>query len=152
LPLFLLLIFSSSCTKLNETTNLSDGDVYTEEESMARSITVSNPHPDCSWTDPNCSVCQLHDSNGLHVYFYCGEWPIFLQSDILLDVEMLDNSNAYSFFQTDLDPLIFNGTNYYSYTFNQGTPSGFDGTLRFITKPKSGLGQEVITTHSYNCY
>ncbi|MFT6337195.1 MAG: hypothetical protein ACJATI_003957 [Halioglobus sp.] len=151
MPLFLLLIFSSSCTKLDETTNLSDGDVYTEEESMARSITASNPHPDCSWTDPNCSVCQLHDSNGLHVYFYCGECVIYMQADIDLAVEIWDD-NGVQLLGTLMDSDTYSGTDYFEFYFDQSNPSGYDGDLRFKSKPFPGLGQQVSTIKYYNCY
>jgi hypothetical protein len=113
---------------------------------------MSSPPPSCNWTNPNCQVCQLHDSNGLHVYFYCGECVIFIQADTDLALELYDNNTGNQLLGTLLDANIYSGNNYFEFYFDQGNPSGFAGDLRFVSRPFPGLGQQITSIHPYNCY
>ncbi len=118
---------------------------------MARSITVSNPHPNCQWTDPNCSICQLHDNNGAHFYFYCDNCIVYAQVDQPLFVEIRDNSNGVLLYSSDFSTTTTIDPNwYYPISFVE---NGFDGDLRIKTTTNpGGLGSSETTIHHYNCY
>lgn len=149
-PILLILLFSISCSNIDTNQSTLDQIEESAEISAVRGVTSSNPPSQCheppfQWTDPNCQICQLHDANGLSVYFYCGECIIYYEVDQDLRLEIYDNSNGFEFLVTNATVSNTPPSGYYDYTFDQGNPtandpSGFDGYLKFVTSPLSGLG------------